>query len=208
MLGLIFAVALAAIQPAEPDHCADPRNCRFIEDIKVRVGGQTYTIGAGIDLPFVVDGGITLALGESVVVTVGEDGALSVESRADAEDVADIAQAALVAAAMTASGATEEEAIPLTEGVPVSGAPAGRLRLTFFQLEESDETLLIAENGYGRPLDYQAYMQVPTSENAAYTTVCHLMPSLPSVEHWPHAIILIRLERFTWVPATAGVVCD
>lgn len=210
MIALLLAAGLLAGDP-EPgtNLCADPRNCREVGQVAIQVGTQTLAADINETIPFVSEDGLSLFVGESVVVIVGDEGELTVESHGPAAEIITedklMQAAAEMNAAMAASGL---DVAPSTIDPIASGRPQNRVRLSMMQLPGSEETVLLVENGYGRRFDYQAFMQVPGRRGPEYTTTCELVPDFMVLEHWPHAIAVITVTELTEVTPSREIVCD
>jgi|GEM_PF-853336 hypothetical protein len=211
MIALLMAVSLLGGQEQPQENlCVDARNCRYVGMVEVRANGETLAMRANAELPFVTpQEGLTIMLGESVVIRV-EDGRPVVESTSPASEVADALLAAEAADEMLNSGPVDESvAVPImgTQS-PVQAAPPGRVRMTFFQIEGSEDTMLIIENGYAEKLSLRAHMQTPFQEGRQYTTTCDILPIHPSLEHWPEPIVFIQLSDFEFSDDDRRVACD
>ncbi len=208
MFSLLLAASLSVSAPQD-NLCSDPRNCREVGDVEVQVGRQMMGFSVNDTVPFVSEDGLTLFVGESVVVLVADDGTLTVQSNGPAADIVTPEKLALAAAEMDAAFAgTGRDVAPASVNPVADGRPDRGLRISLMQVPGSEETVLLVENGDNRQIDYQAYMQVPGGNGAQYTTTCEVMPNLMVMEHWPHPIAIIHLSRFQEMPATGGTACD
>ena len=211
MIALFLAVAMFGGDPQpETNWCADPRNCRYVEEIPVRIGDEMFAMRINAEMPFVTpQEGLTIMLGESVVIRVDDDLPV-VESSGPASEVVNQRAAQQAAEMLANPGPVDESrAIPMTgPTLTVQDATADRVRLTFFQVEGSDETMLIIQNGYAEKLGLSAHMQTPLGEGREYTTTCDILPRLLSLEHWPEPIVFIQLSDFAFSPDDRRVACD
>ncbi len=203
--------AMLMTSDAEPAAglCAEPTNCREVGRVTFRANGMTFNADINDTVPFVSPDGLILFVGESVVVEVGENGELEVESHGPASDIITPEKLTLAAEEMRAAlAAMGGDVTPGTVDPVADGRPENRLRLSLMQLPGMEETVLLVENGYGRRFDYRAVMQVPGAEQPEYTTTCELIPEFMVLEHWPHAIGAITLSDFRSVPVSRSIVCD
>ncbi|WP_282009819.1 hypothetical protein [Brevundimonas aveniformis] len=209
MISLLLAASLMTVQPPSGINlCADPRNCRDVDQVQFRWGGRTRSVPINSSLPFVTESGIQLLVGESVVLIVSESGQLTVESHGAASDVVTPAKLSQAVEEMRADMAASGLDISGTNRPPTDDRPMDRVRLSMIQVPGGDETVLLVENGYGFRLDYAAHMQVPNQSGAPYTTTCEVMPGRMVMEHWPHPIMMINLSNFRVVEDTDAMTCD
>lgn len=210
MISLLLAMSLmTAPAPAETNLCADPRNCRYVEQVEIRSGRETQTYPVGSDLPFVTPEGLQLFPGESVVVSLSADGHLTVESHGRAEDIVTPQKLNQAIAEMNdyLAQAGGEVAPGYVDPV-LNERPQNRLRISMLQPQGSDETVLLIENGYRDQIDYRAFMPGSDQAQPEYTTTCELLPNFMAFEHWPHPILVLLLRDFRVVPNNSEAICD
>lgn len=210
LISLLFTAGLLAFGfQDEANLCVDARNCRYIGTVDVQVDDRMLRADINSSVPFVSDDGLTLFVGESVVLALGADGQVIVESHRPASEVITDELLQHGAAVVAEAGqAALDGAVPSSGPRPLNAGPADRLRISFSQVPGSDETILLVENGYGRRIDYRAIMQVPGASGPQATTGCQVLPNLNGIEHWPHAIGVITLSDFHVAPDGGQLACD
>lgn len=83
---------------------------------------------------------------------------------------------------------------------------SGELQISFRQIGNSDQRLLIIANGYDQALSYRAHILVKGSDR--YTDVCTILPGKHGFEHWPYAIdriVLSDIKLIEWQEDRAPV---
>lgn len=210
MISLLFAAGLVAVGfQDETDLCVDARNCRYVGSVDVQVDDRMLRADINSSVPFVAEDGLTLFVGESVVLALAADGQVVVESHSPASEVITDELLQHGAAVVAEAGqAALDGAVPASGPRPLGAGPVDRLRISFSQVPGSDETILLVENGYGRRIDYRAIMQVPGAPGPQATTACQVLPNLMGIEHWPHAIGVITLSNFHVAPDGGQLACD
>jgi hypothetical protein len=150
---------------------------------------------------------VTLKTGETALVRIAPDGAVSVESRGPAPAMSGFEAESLRQMAGTAvpegSGPLPPVAITGRKAPPVA---AGRVRLTLREVagKTPHDAMLSIENGYDRGFRYRAVMRRGT--RSAPTDVCMVLPGKPGFEHWPFqidAVDLADLRLVAWKPGDA-----
>lgn len=199
---LLFSMAIAVAGPAiqQTDCAARPDACRVVTGAELRIGDKTVPLTSGEAVPWLLqDGSLFLMPGESVVLDVRSGDKPQVLSSSAANTVITDPLSGRMISLMAGQG--DEPRMHNTE-MGLEG-PADRLRVTFRQAADSDQTLLVIENGYDGPVTYRALMRVLTRDGTRWeqTSVCTVLPGIFSVEHWPHPIVSIALKDFTITPS-------
>ena len=57
-------------------------------------------------------------------------------------------------------------------------------------------TQLLVKNPFSKPLNYDAFMFTPISQQWKSTSIIPIRPTLQNFEHWPHAIITLALQNW------------
>jgi ABC-type amino acid transport substrate-binding protein len=153
-------------------------------------------------------GSLFIKTGESIVVRVGADGAMSVESRAAAPTLSGFEQSALAqmqaALAQVPPDAKTLPAMPILgpKDTKVPDIRPNSVRLTFRAVAGGSEAMLWIENGYDGAFRYRAVMH--RGERSAPTDVCQVMPKKPGAEHWPFQIERLELSEARLEPWQDG----
>jgi hypothetical protein len=142
---------------------------------------------------------VTLAPGEIATIQLDpkHQGGVTVMERGSAPAMSALAQQAArdLSPGGASADATGQNVVPI-EG-PSDGLeplPANAVRLSFAQVPDQDQVVLMIENGYQHALAYRATIHVNGREQPS--DVCLVLPALRSFEHWPYLIERIDLSDF------------
>lgn len=217
MITMVLAAAAAVTAAAAPavvsKACDAKPTCRWVGTFELRTpDGGVQTGVANTDFDFVDNGRLSLLPGEMVVVRLEEAGdgttTMVVTQKGRAKPASEASADTFVA---QVSPEALDEARPLTslpDDLKARDVPANSIRLSFQQLAGKPDMMLVVENGYGQPIDYQAGMMLLDGRHK-YTTACEVRPKLTSYEHWPHPIVMIDVGAFRFLPAgKTGIACD
>lgn len=93
------------------------------------------------------------------------------------------------------------------EAPPPPVAP-NAVRLTFVELQGTNQSVLLIENGYDLALNYRARMSASGHDQP--TDVCQVAPNHRGFENWPYHIDQLDLSSFRLTPFTTGdrLVCE
>jgi len=155
---------------------------------------------------------VSVAAGESVVVRIAADGAVSVEGRGPAAAMSDYDRKAVAELVGTplVEGDMKYPAQPLRAGGKMPPVAAGTIRVTFRDLpgKSPHDGVLTIENGYSKAFRYRALMR--RGDKSAPTDVCLVLPNRRGYELWPFQIDRIDLSELRLVPWTPddGVPCE
>lgn len=199
--------ALLALSPPQDDPCASAQACRTVA-FTLTIDGQSYPYKREAPQPWITpDGRLMIFPGESVVVSVAADETLTVLSARAASAVVSDAMVEEHSEVFSEGGAgefaTEDEVVPISGIAKPEAAAPQTVRVTFYQAPETGDMFLLVQNGYGDSMEYDAAMIVRGREGAQWTrtSVCTVLPTVISVEHWPHLIYGLSLGGFGLDPA-------
>src|SRR5687767_7403639 len=81
----------------------------------------------------------------------------------------------------------ETAVVALSPGGPKLVDEGEGVRLKFMEMEGVGGPILMVENGYDRPVDYEARMFNEKGDSAK-TSICTVLPHIFVSESWPHPI--------------------
>lgn len=178
-------------QAAPAEACSQIPCRKAVRRLELRDRGKTHIFNTAL-LPFLTpDGRLYLYPGESITLTF--------EKTADGGPVRPLLLKAY------------EPGDPVDSGI----APES-LTFSFEQLAGKPDMFLFNDNRTGMVLKYDVVMFM-VEENGNLkrlpTSSCPLPPgnaqaSLPGAEHWPDPILMLILDHFRVMPATARLSCD
>jgi hypothetical protein len=150
---------------------------------------------------------LSIRSGETVVLRVDSEGAVTVVSRGKAAGMTPFEKRWLreLAGIPVPPGAQTMPGVPLKDAAaaarPVS---PGEIRATLRTVaaKTAHDALLVVENGYDRGFVYRAVMH--RDGKAAPTDVCLVMPHRRGLEYWPFRIKRLDLGDLRLVPWTPG----
>lgn len=196
------------VQTLQPGRTATERWTRAVAqvamaDFRPAIVGLRAPSAAG-NAPLLADRRLHLPLGSSVTVRLAASADGELEPRITrtgrAEDqLRDAATAAMAAQAAKTQRETgdQERFTPLLgpAGVQREGPGADEVRFTFGRGPDGRSLLLIAENGHGRVLNYQAALRFADGRRAP-TTVCRVDEGSLMIETWSGQVAELELEDF------------
>ncbi|MEA3034934.1 MAG: hypothetical protein QOH04_693 [Sphingomonadales bacterium] len=159
---------------------------------------------------------VTLGRGDSIVVHIAPDGAVSAGAAAVAAPISDFEAAAL--AQMNATTLVEDAKvqppIPLDRGRATRpSVQPGQVRITLRALAPSSarpngEMMLSLENGYDGALRYRAALR--NGDRSMPTDVCIVLPHKFGFEHLPYPYERVEISELRVIPWHEGdaVTCE
>jgi hypothetical protein len=159
---------------------------------------------------------VTLGRGDSIVVHVASDGAISAGAPTAAAPMSDFEAAAL--AQMNATTLVEDSKVqppvPLDPGRSTRPTvQPGQVRITLRALAPSSahpkgEMMLSLENGYDGALHYRAALR--NGGRSMPTDVCIVLPHKFGFEHWPYPFERVGISDLRVIPWHEGdaVTCE
>lgn len=204
MIGFILAAALAAAPPT--GGCNEPLVCRHVTEFDLVDGdGQPLTVKVNADFDYVINNRLMLLPGEMVTIGLTER-----EGQPPLVSVLEVARADSIPFPHIGEKMMQEggELPPdVQTALKERQAPTKGVRLSFMQIKDGG-MLLVVENATGRRLDYHAQMTL-TDGRREPTSLCDLLPGLPSYENWPHPIVGLELDGFQFIEGEPDeMVCD
>lgn len=162
-------------------------------------------------------GRLSLPLGRSVTLRLEGSGAAVRPTIVTSVPAAEPMREALMAAVAEQGAALQrrtgdQETLTALTGPPGPPPARDQVRLTFDRGPDGRTVLLIAENGYGRVLDYRARMRLADGRSSS-TTICRVPAGLRMGESWSDPITVLELSDFELLnPGRSGPddarVCD
>jgi len=186
-LGFVVSTGAAAqgAGGASPDPaCVSRPDCRFIGSVTIRTDQGVKTPALNRNMPFLrtKDGRsrLWLVLGERVDFRLGGPGEPPIT--------------------ILAHG-------PVTDPEKSKEDLKDKVEIEFAQMANSTGTNLTVRNGYGRQLQYKAFLLAQNGEEKP-TSTCPVRPGIFSFENWQGPLLEIELADFQLVDAESNsVVC-
>lgn len=150
--------------------------------------------------------GMTLNLGEAAVLRFDEGGGALLSEHGPASDLSPFVAAV---GRDNADGRYDYAIGNQTAVIPYERYPEPPpitpyvLRVAFVAIPDSDETLLVIENGYELALSYRVRITRPGRAPEA-SDVCLATPNRYHFEHWPYAIERIEVFSLSTRPWREG----
>ncbi|HEY0311828.1 MAG TPA: hypothetical protein VGC56_04975 [Allosphingosinicella sp.] len=151
---------------------------------------------------------VSLASGESIVVRVDSDGAVTAAAPVPAPPLTDLDAYSLGKIASTEVPQDAKVLAPAFtlkgEGPPPTRIARGQIRFTFRDVagRTPHEALLTIENGYRQGLTYTAVIGL--GGRSKPTDVCLVLPGKRGYEHWPFPLDRIELANLRLRPWREG----
>jgi hypothetical protein len=80
-----------------------------------------------------------------------------------------------------------------------------KIEVDFTQMKDSTMTVMTVRNGFGRQLEYKAYLLASGAERS--TTICPIAPGIFSMENWPGPVLEIELADFQLTAPGSNASC-
>jgi hypothetical protein len=206
LAGLAFALGLMGQTTQETGCDVRPAACRVVTPFELHYGDKTFPIAPEGARAWIQENRLTIFPGEAVVLKIGTEGDLSVDSVARASDILSDEDVAKVSAMFEPGGeaehATEDDYGLSHNAPPMAAPPPNRLRVIFRQKKGADAMVLIIQSGFDNPVNYTAGMLIPARDGQVWqaTSVCTIMPGVMGLEHWPSPMLALSLGDFVLEP--------
>ena len=194
MITLMLAAAVATSpppSPTPPNPCNPAASCRYVTDVVVHDDkGLVSKTAVNAWAPFAQDGKLRLFPGELVTLRLAPTGELSVIAFARPEH-APIDQQTK----QEVHDRARDDALLSAEPDNAMVPSQDEILVFFGQLDETQQSVLRVQNGYGKALSYKAYL-ADGRGGMKPTTVCPIRPKGGGIEGWNDAQRAILLTEF------------